>query len=257
MYSRFTWSEVEPEKGQFDFSAIDAALASAKQAGQRLAFRVMGYSMDPGPTALRDAYPLVLAAALDAWKTAPVILEPCGTMATWVSSGYPWQQALDWAVANHVSQYSNKSDTIPPPMLTAVQEMTAKLGCRLVLESATLPDAAPAGADLPVQLSWTNVGNAPMYMDRVVLVRVGSLVTQSTVNPRGLLPGRRTDSVSAHTAGLGKGTFDVALGLAPPRRSARHSARHRRQRPVVLARRGDAALTPLSWRELCANDRPR
>ena len=40
-YFRLYWSQIEPEEGQIDFGQIDELLRRAKQAGQKLAFRVM------------------------------------------------------------------------------------------------------------------------------------------------------------------------------------------------------------------------
>jgi hypothetical protein len=40
-YFRLYWSEIEPAEGEIDFGRLDGLLARAKQAGQKLAFRVM------------------------------------------------------------------------------------------------------------------------------------------------------------------------------------------------------------------------
>lgn len=40
-YFRFYWDELEPEEGRADFEKLDALLARAKKAAQKLAFRVM------------------------------------------------------------------------------------------------------------------------------------------------------------------------------------------------------------------------
>ena len=49
----------------------------------------------------------------DAWRGAPVILEPCGVMSEWPSEGYSWRISFQWAIDNHVSEISNKSAPIP------------------------------------------------------------------------------------------------------------------------------------------------
>jgi len=43
-------------------------------------------------------------------------------------ANYPWQQALQWAIDNHASQFNNKNDAVPAVMYSAVQHMTTKLG---------------------------------------------------------------------------------------------------------------------------------
>ncbi len=40
-YFRFYWSEIEPVEGQIDFAKFDGLLARAREAGQKLAFRIM------------------------------------------------------------------------------------------------------------------------------------------------------------------------------------------------------------------------
>lgn len=56
MYTRVDWSQVEPAPGVFNFSVIDKALSSAKAAGQRLAFRIMGFERgNLGPVGLKNA----------------------------------------------------------------------------------------------------------------------------------------------------------------------------------------------------------
>ena len=82
---------------------------------------------------MRDLYPRIIADAPNAWKEAPIILETCGTMSFWVSSNYPWQQALQWAIDNHASQFNNKKDAVSAVMYSAVQHVITKLGYRFVL----------------------------------------------------------------------------------------------------------------------------
>lgn len=350
MYIRVNWNHVESAPGVFDFAVIDRALASAKSAGQRLAFRIMGYeegnfgpaglknrgfpgftfsfgrfsgvwfpdltqsvvrqdlaalvsalgqkygnnpaidSVDVGfvgdwgefhfwdtsPTPpypstsalnsltdnfvanfkvpvviggdlrasddrafdyaiqsklgwrvdcwgnyafgwnhMQHAYPAILAAAPNAWQNAPVILEPCGVMSNWVASNYPWQRALLWAIDNHASQFSNKSSPIPSVMLPHVQDMLTKIGYRFVLTQAQMPTSV-AHSSFTLRLDWSNVGNAPMYFERRLLVKVGSLVTDTGITMKGFLPGNRTDTPTISVGGLASGTYPVEIGLAAP-----------------------------------------
>ena len=165
---------------------------------------------------MRDAYPALIAAAPDAWKHAPVILEPCGTLSTWVSSNYPWKQALQWAVDNHASAFNTKSGVIPSVMYPAVEEMTAKLGYRLVLTQAHFPTSLHSGDNFRLTLNWANKGNAPMYFERRVLIKIGSQTSGTQISMKGFLPGTRTDMATIGTRGLRPGTHLVQIGLAPP-----------------------------------------
>src|SRR5262245_21703718 len=40
-YARFGWRQLEPARGEYDFSAIEQALREAESAGAKFAFRVM------------------------------------------------------------------------------------------------------------------------------------------------------------------------------------------------------------------------
>src|SRR5258706_7260563 len=40
-YARFGWRQLEPARGQYDFSAIEQALQEAENAGAKFAFRIM------------------------------------------------------------------------------------------------------------------------------------------------------------------------------------------------------------------------
>ncbi len=371
MYVRVDWSDVEPAPGVYKFAPIDEALRAAQAAGQRLAFRIMGYEegnggpvglrkagfrgfsfnfagvetwfpdlddddvqrdlarfiaalgerfghnpgidsvdvgligdwgeqhfwrTDPAPPypssktllwlakqfkaqfeqpaivndgmwendseAFREAiriglgwradcwggrremaykYPRVVADVPAAWRIAPVIMEPCGVMATWIRKGAPWREALQWAVDNHVSEISNKSAPIPAEMLADVRNMLAKLGYRFVLRRATLPIVAQAGDDLHVQLDWENVGNAPMYFDRHVLVKIGPKVIDSGITMQGFLPGQRRDDLTVRTNGSSPGRYSVQIGLAPPRRDSPD---------IALAIQGEGPWYPLGTVEL-------
>jgi hypothetical protein len=159
--------------------------------------------------------PWILAAAPNAWKNAPIYLEPYYTMQNWVTGGW-WQQALNWAVTNHVSAFHNKSAPIPSVMLSAVQSMLTHLGYRFVLTQAQLPTSVAADTSMPLTLNWNNAGNAPIYIDRHILVKIGNQVTDTGVTMKGFLPGTRTDTLTVNTAGLAAGTYPVAIGLAAP-----------------------------------------
>jgi hypothetical protein len=350
LYKRLNWSQIEPTPGTYRFASIDRALLQARSAGQRLAFRIMGFDEgDSGPTGLKDAgyrgytfsfyrhanvwfpdlnqqvvqqdlanlvvalarrygsdpsidsidigfvgdwgefhfsdtnptppmpstaslnalhdvfssnaevplltsgtlyrkdasafnyaiqkkigwrvdcwgdyaksgwnhmqdlYPQIIADAPNAWKEAPVILETCGTMSFWVSSNYPWQQALQWAIDSHASQFNNKNGTVPAVMYPAVADMIAKLGYRFVLTSARFPKWVGRGASFDLTLNWTNKGNAPMYFDRRLLVRIGTRVFETAISMKGFLPGTRTDVATIATQGLAPGAYPVQIGLA-------------------------------------------
>jgi hypothetical protein len=351
MYTRVDWSQVEPAPGVFNFSVIDKALSSAKAAGQRLAFRIMGFERgNLGPVGLKNAgfpgftfnfrdtsgvwfpdlsqnvvqqdltalvsalgerygndpaidsvdigfvgdwgefhfahtsptppypstsalksliddfltnfkvpivisgtlraeddsafnyaiqrkvgwrvdcwgdyaagwdhmhnfYPAVLAEAPNAWRNGPVILEPCGVMLDWVASNYPWQDALQWAIDNHASLFNNKNSPIPLEMRSQLEGMLTKIGYRFVLTQVQLPTAVASNSSFSLNLNWSNVENAPIYFKRHLLVKIGSLVTDTGLSMKGFLPGARTDTPTVSVKGLLPGTYPVQIGLAAP-----------------------------------------
>jgi hypothetical protein len=169
-----------------------------------------------GSREMNGKYPRILADVPNAWQTAPVIMEPCGVMADWVAHRLPWRDSLQWAIDNHVSELSNKSARIPAEMLPGLDSMLARLGYRIALSQATFPIAASKSAGLPLSLRWENNGNAPMYMERHVLVGLGPEVVDTGLSMRGFLPGTRDDVVSIPTRGLPAGTYEVRIGLGPP-----------------------------------------
>jgi hypothetical protein len=165
---------------------------------------------------MQGAYPAILAQAPNAWQNAPVILETCGVMSNWVAHNYPWKQALQWAIDNHASQFNNKSSPIPSEMRSQLEDMLTKIGYRFVLTQAQLPTSVASDSSFSLNLDWSNVGNAPMYFERHLLVKIGSLVTDTGISMRGFLPGTRTDTPTISVKGLAAGTYPVQIGLAAP-----------------------------------------
>ncbi len=151
------------------------------------------------------------------WKTAPVIMEPCGVMQYWGKES--WKKTLQWTIDNHISQFSNKSDSIPSYMISAVQDMLTKIGYRFVLTEAEYPKQVQSGQSFALTLDWTNKGNAPMYFDRNLVVKIGSKVIDTGKSFKGFLPGSRTDNVSINTTGITPGTYPLEIGLAEPGKS--------------------------------------
>ena len=53
-YVRWTWTELEPAEGQYDFARVDDAIAAARARGETLAFRIMPCWQDSSPQWLLD-----------------------------------------------------------------------------------------------------------------------------------------------------------------------------------------------------------
>lgn len=89
-------------------------------------------------------------------------------------------------------------------------------GYRFVLTQAQIPIAITTGESFYITLNWSNKGNAPMYFDRRILVKVGNHIFDTEISMRGFLPGTRTDTVTISAQGLTAGIYPVAIGLAAP-----------------------------------------
>jgi len=99
------------------------------------------------------------------WRTEPVALETCWDMRKWHREGWDIDYILDWALEQHASFINNKSAPLPRELMPKVKKWLLKIGYRFVLDEASWPARAAAGAELPVRLAWSNVGVAPAYYD--------------------------------------------------------------------------------------------
>jgi hypothetical protein len=153
-----------------------------------------------GQREMSSKYPRILRDVPNAWQTAPIIMEPCGVMAEWPSQGYPWQKSFQWAIDNHVSEISNKSAPFPDEMIEDAKTMLTKLGYRFVLKQAIFPAVAKIGPVFRLQLDWENKGNAPMYFERHVLLKLGPRSSDTGISMQGFIPGNRTDVILVETA---------------------------------------------------------
>lgn len=71
-YTRFGWRQLEPSRGQYDFSAIEQALAEAQRAGAKFAFRVMSVNEFTSPLQLPDYLQQTAGGAYCSYAGAPV-----------------------------------------------------------------------------------------------------------------------------------------------------------------------------------------
>jgi hypothetical protein len=94
--------------------------------------------------------------------------------------------------------------------------MLTKIGYRFVLTQAQLPTSVASDSSFSLDLNWSNVGNAPMYFERHLLVKIGSLVTETGISMKGFLPGTRTDTPTIGVEGLAPGAYPLQIGLAAP-----------------------------------------
>lgn len=112
----------------------------------------------------------------DAWKTAPVTFEICGTFGSWKQKQgydkddvkYIFDQALKW----HISSFNAKSSPVLDEWKPLVDEWLKKMGYRFVLRKFTYPDVVRAHGKLDFTTWWENKGVAPCYKDFLLALRL-------------------------------------------------------------------------------------
>ncbi len=163
------------------------------------------------PWEMNVLLPQVLANAADSWKTAPVLLETMGTMKTTAA----WREAIRWAAEHHVSAFNNKGEAIPAGLLPSVKDLLTKIGYRFTITSAQHATRVIAGKSLSLAVDWANNGNAPLYSNRQVVIKIGDRVIETGRTMEGFLPGARHDVLELSTTGITPGVYGVQIGLAP------------------------------------------
>ncbi|MCW8131806.1 MAG: DUF4832 domain-containing protein [Planctomycetota bacterium] len=112
-----------------------------------------------------DAYPKEISdnGLKDAWKTAPVTMETCGNVATWVMHGYDVDRIIEEGYCYHMSVFMPKNVFFPEKVLEKLLAFDLKIGYRFELRQALLPIQAKAGGKITVEFFTANVGVAPIY----------------------------------------------------------------------------------------------
>jgi len=157
-----------------------------------------------------------LAAAQDAWQTAPVAFESCWTMRKWVQEGWDVRYIFDYALGLHASYLNNKSASIPEGFRPEVERLLRRLGYRLVLREVAHAQTVKRGDDLEVKQLWENVGVAPPYGDyRVALAAYGPRTVYGGLGDsvQGWLPGRHEVRAVLSTRELEPGAYRLGVGV--------------------------------------------
>ncbi|MEI7904943.1 MAG: DUF4832 domain-containing protein, partial [Candidatus Firestonebacteria bacterium] len=112
-----------------------------------------------------DAYPksISFSGSLDSWKTAPVTMETCGTVASWVCSGYDFDKIIYEGCRYHSSVFMPKNVFYPEKVISKMEEFDRKIGYRYALRQALLPLEVKGGEKFHAEIYIDNVGCAPIY----------------------------------------------------------------------------------------------
>lgn len=138
-----------------------------------------------GWTHMYDYYPqgIINFGMEDAWKTAPVSLEVCGTIKSWKApedscrycQGYDMEDLeyiIDETLKWHMSSFNAKSSGVPEEWRPMIDEWLKKMGYRFVLRSFSYPEFAATGEKVHFTSWWDNKGVAPIYKDFLLAVRL-------------------------------------------------------------------------------------
>jgi hypothetical protein len=180
-----------------------------------------------GWTHMLDFYPqsIIEYGTKDAWRTAPISLEICGTFLRWRDDEkynkeqvkYIFDETLKW----HISSFNAKSSPVPPEWEPLVNEWLNKMGYRFVLRRFTYPQTVKRNNKLSFESWWDNKGVAPCYEKFRLAIRLKNqneitmFLTEADI--RTWLPG---DNIHNDALFIPKemkaGTYDVELALIDP-----------------------------------------
>ena len=129
-------------------------------------------------THMCDYYPqsIINFGMKDAWKTAPVSLEICGTFNRWKDlEGYNlddvkniFDESLKW----HISSFNAKSAPVPKEWEPLVNDWLNKMGYRFVLRSFSYNERVAPNEKLTFKTWWENAGVAPCYKKFTLAIRL-------------------------------------------------------------------------------------
>jgi hypothetical protein len=141
-----------------------------------------------------DFYPqaIIEYGTQDAWKSAPVSLEICGTFLRWRDQEkynadqvkYIFNESLKW----HISSFNAKSSPVPPEWEALVKEWLNKMGYRFVLRRFTYPAKASRNGKLDFTSWWENKGVAPCYDPFPLAIRLKNKKQTKTFITRAHIP---------------------------------------------------------------------
>jgi hypothetical protein len=154
----------------------------------------------------------------DRWKTAPVTMETCWTVAGWQMMGFDIDRIIDFGYSYHMSVFMPKNVWFPERALEKLIPFDRKIGYRFVIRQMLFPIEAQRGKPMHVECYLENVGIAPIYRPYRLALRFQQGKTTKVVpfkeDIRGWLPGAHfLEEELVLPPGFEKGEVKVALGI--------------------------------------------
>jgi hypothetical protein len=173
-----------------------------------------------------EKYPKLLskARAYNAWKHAPVALEPCYTMKKWVEEDWDFDKNLSKALQWHASVVHNGDQSIPKEYWPKVKKFERKVGYRFVLEELKYPSTVKSGTKMNYIMKWKNAGDAPIYYNYPLAFRFRatedsskSFVVKTNARIKKWMPGESTiKSKVKIPKDISPGKYHVDIGILNP-----------------------------------------
>lgn len=163
--------------------------------------------------------------AYNAWKHAPVALEPCWDMAHWYERDWPIDSILTHALQWHATVVHNADRNIPKEWWPKIKEFEKKVGYRFVLKKIKYPASVQAGEQLEYTMKWENEGVAPVYHPYTLAFRFESLkdpsesfVMDTNADIQKWMPGTTNIQSSVTiTKDVGPGKYELEVGILLPK----------------------------------------
>ena len=180
-----------------------------------------------GWTHMYDYYPMAIVnyGMSDAWRTAPVTFEICGTCGYWQKKeGYDEadvQYIIDQSLKWHISSFNAKSSPVPEEWNPLMDEWLKKMGYRFVLRRLAYPDTVKVNGKLPFQTWWENKGVAPIYRYYTLAIRLKKgneeYLLPTCANITQWMPGDNVfDDAVFVPFGATPGTYKVEMAILDP-----------------------------------------
>jgi len=167
-----------------------------------------------------DSYPKEIwgSGFKDAWQKAPVTMETCGNVATWVAEGYDFDIIRREGYRYHTSIFMPKNVFYPESVMEKMKEFDRIIGYRYALRQVLLPLEIKGGSRLSAEFFIDNVGVAPIYRPYKLALRLSQgkkvKIVKFKEDIRTWLPGHKwfKDSI-VFPKGFKKGEVKLALGI--------------------------------------------
>ena len=158
----------------------------------------------------------------NAWKTAPVSLEICGTLKNWKQEqGYTAKEVeyiIDETLKWHISSFNAKSSGVPPEWQPQIDSWLKKMGYRFVLRNFAFPESIGTNEKLSFKSWWENKGVAPCYKNFILAIRlknnINAKVIPTNADIKSWLPGDNIyDNSIFIPSDLPTGDYQLQIGI--------------------------------------------